>query len=128
MREHNENYIMHKIKPYTYQVKKDEVLSLPSKNYINKYFYMSDEQEEQYEDIKNEILDNIESEEEHMSTGILRLFTVLQQVVCGYYNYEDEIRVFNDNPRIKLFEETINEIDKNEKIVVFTKYKFDIIR
>ena len=126
IREHNEDYIMHKIKPYTYQIKKEDVLSLPKKHYINKYFFMSNEQDEQYEQIKNEILDNIENEEEHTSTSIFRLFTVLQQIVCGYYNYKNEMEVFDDNPRIKLFEETINEIDEDEKIVIFTKYKFDI--
>ena len=130
VKSHNTEYIAAKIKPYVYQIKKNECLDLPDKLYESCCFSMTDEQRCYYEMAKNEILMNIEYDKFESYT-IFRLFTALQQITSGFWNRKDEIKnKFNliefEHTRIQTFMDIIEKIPDNEKIIIWAKFHYDI--
>jgi SNF2 family DNA or RNA helicase len=128
VRAHNVEYLAAKIQPYVYQVTKKECLDLPPKLYETRYFKMTVEQREAYESAKAEIL-RIDPDR-FDSSVILRLFTVLQQIVCGFWNRRDkngEIkRLEFFHHRLYTLVDVILDIPENEKIIIWCKYRYDI--
>lgn len=125
----NVDYLVKKISPYSYIIKKDECLTLPPKIYETAYFRLTDFQEWHYNEVKSNLLDQIN---EFDSTTIYRLFTALQQVVSGRYiiSYKplkSEPMFENpfENPRIKCLVERLKAIE-DEKIIIWCKFKHEI--
>ncbi|OGS40531.1 MAG: hypothetical protein A3K77_00870 [Euryarchaeota archaeon RBG_13_31_8] len=134
VRAHNTEYIAAKIKPYVYQVTK-ECLDLPEKLYESRYFSMTFEQREYYDQIKNDFLSEIDQQEHVDSTLIFRLFTALQQVVCGFWNeikYNKELKKKGktvhefEHYRVDILLDIIKSIPQDEKIIIWAKYEHDI--
>lgn len=128
VRAHNTEYLAAKIKPYVYQVTKAECMDLPKKIYKTRYFNMTDEQRYAYEYTKDKFLSEIDYDD-FDSTVIFRLFTALQQIVCGFKRVRhkrswvlEEYR----HERINCLFEIIKEIKETEKIIIWTKYHYDI--
>jgi len=125
---YNEKFLAEKMKPYVYQITKKECLDLPKKQYIDRYFNMTVNQRELYEKAKNEILFGGYGEEyyfNNVDSVIFELFNALQQIVSGYWKRDEKI-VETDNPRISLLNEIIKEIGKDKKIIIWTKFTYDI--
>jgi SNF2 family DNA or RNA helicase len=130
---HNEAWIAAKIRPYVYQVTKDECLTLPDKLYTARYCDLTNEQSEYYALAKEEILERL-MDEEITSYVIFQLFTALQQIACGFWNrrttgYNGEtIEQFIElrHNRLDVLLETINSIPPDEKIIIWAKYRYDI--
>lgn len=129
VRSHNLEFLAAKIKPYVYQVTKDECLDLPDKLYETRYFSMTQEQRHYYEQAKEEILLEIE-EDDFDSVVIFRLFTALQQIVCGFWNRRCKGQPVEylelNSRRIDVLMDTVMSIPENEKIIIWTKYQHDI--
>lgn len=130
---HNTEWIAAKIHPYIYQVTKDECLNLPDKLYESRYFELSREQQDYYDEIKKELLLEIDIAD-FTSYLIFQLFTALQQISCGFLN-----RIRTDyagnttieliemrNERLEILMETIDSIPATEKIIIWAKYRYDI--
>lgn len=126
---HNTEYLAAKIKPYVYQVTKDECLDLSDKLYERRYCSMTGEQEIWYERIKHELLDDIE---EWDSITIFRLFTALQQIVNGFLNWKPKNRPMEHHHfrhrRVDALMDTITSIPPREKVIIWAKYLYDIER
>jgi SNF2 family DNA or RNA helicase len=123
---HNVGYLAAKVQPYTYQVTKSECIDLPAKTYKTRWHGMTERQRRIYEQAKTEILMAIEDYEDFDSYTIFRLFTALQQIVCGFWNRKRddgtvEVVTF-PHTRLDLFAATVAEIPAGEKIVVWLKY------
>ena len=125
----NIDYLVRKISPYTYQIKKTECIDLPSKTYQTIYYSMDYKQMECYSYVADKLL----MDKENLGdAAIYRLFTALQNVISGMYvdaskknisstpMYEKAI----DNPRINIFMNIIESI--NDKVIVFCKYTHEI--
>jgi len=137
VRAHNTDYIAAKIQPYVYQVTKKECMTLPKKLYETRYFGMKDEQWHYYQLAKEELL-NLIDPDRWDSTVIFRLFGILQQIASGFWNYKIpwEYGKQKPDPRFKLLEfdhnristlmNIIYDIPKDEKIIIWAKYKYDI--
>lgn len=127
VRSHNTEYLAAKIKPYVYQVTKDECLDLPDKLYERRYCSMTDEQEIWYDRIKHELLDDIE---EWDSITIFRLFTALQQIVNGFLNWKPKNRPMEHHHfrhrRVHVLMDTVTSIPAGEKVIIWAKYLYDI--
>lgn len=126
----NTDYLVRKIAPYTYQIKKSECLQLPEKTYSMKYFELTNEQYEHYQAVKEEFLDQVDELE---STTIYKLFTALQHVISGnkVVSKGDQPmrskKFFKDamsNPRIRFLLELLSKIDG--KVVIWCKYTHEI--
>lgn len=86
VRTHNTDWLAAKINPYVYQVTKDECMDLPAKLTDSLYFPMTPKQRDLYCVAKEEILLSAPDDELLESYTIFRLFTALQQIVCGFWN------------------------------------------
>jgi len=102
---------------------------------------MTEEQDRWYSYIKNQILDEWEMAEDpdFSSIMIFRLFSSLQQVVSGFWNErldkiqrrkkrEDKRYKFHefDNPRLEVLDDIIRDIPKDDKIIIFCKFQYDL--
>lgn len=133
VRSHNTEYLAARIKPYVYQVTKEECLDLPEKLYESRYFMMSSDQWDLYHQAKREILADIDLEE-FKSYTIFRLFTALQQISCGFWNrrFKDDDDVWHsefietDNERLDILRDVVTSIPQNEKVIIWVKYRYDI--
>jgi SNF2 family DNA or RNA helicase len=126
----NIDYLVRKIAPYTYQVKKEECLQLPEKYYKKSGSSLTDEQRDHYEYITDTFLMNVD---EMKPSTIYRLFTACQHVVSGnriISKQESSIKTEplftpQDNPRIlDLLNYAINE--NEEKTIIWCKYTREI--
>lgn len=125
----NVDYLVRKIAPYTYQVKKSECLTLPSKTYSTKYYYLTDKQREHYYQVADELMFQLD---EMQPETIYRLFTGLQNVISGFYVDASGICLLRepffknpaDNPRIQLLFRLLDKIE--DKVIVFCKYTQEI--
>lgn len=129
VRSHNTEWLAAKIKPYVYQVTKNECLSLPQKMYSSRYFCMTDEQRHYYELAKYEVIESLDADEID-SIAIFRMFSVLQQIVCGYWNRRIRRGEFEklefEHHRVDMLMNTIASIPGDEKIIIWCKYQYDI--
>lgn len=121
----NVDNLIRKMSPYIFQVTKNECLELPEKIYIKRYFSMTQEQHDCYLMVKEHFL--IKLDDRTDSTIIFRLFSALQQIVCGFLKktYIGKNYKF-DHYRIDTLQEVISEIDQDKKIVIWCRYKNDI--
>ncbi|MBI3654034.1 MAG: DEAD/DEAH box helicase [Acidobacteria bacterium] len=121
-----------KIAPYVYQVTKDECLDLPPKIFKSRYFYMTDEQRQAYRQAKEEILGSLlDSSEFELMYAIFRLFTALQQIVCGFWSRRDDPdealhREELKHRRLETLVEALRDIPPHEKVVIWARWHYDI--
>lgn len=127
----NTDYLVEKIAPYSYQVKKSECLDLPDKTYEIEYFYLDEMQYYEYERVKELFLADVD---EFEPSTIYRLFTALQLVLSGKYITStirqpiQSVPIFKDildNPRIKVLIDILESI-WDEKVIIFCKYTQEI--
>lgn len=127
----NVDYLTEKIAPFTYQVRKDDVLTLPPKHYSTRYVSLTGPQRREYEEVKDVYLMSLD---EIRPETIYKLFTALQHVVSGRHvlstpkermvstaAYEDP----EDNPRIQCLLDIMKELG-NEKAIIFCKYMSEV--
>ena len=129
----NVDYLTDKISPYTYTVKKADVMSLPPKRYREFTFCLEDEQIAHYKHVMNSFLDTLIDNDDE--TAIYRTFTALQHVSSGrkiiskadqpikHVPFFDDER---DNPRLDRLLDAVNWIGNDEKIIIWAKYKYEI--
>ena len=120
---HNTEFLAAKIKPYVYQVTKDECLSLPDKHYNTRYCYLTEEQQEAYYSVKEDLLRTIQNDMLN-SYEIFVTFTKLQQIVSGFWPRKRATRLLK-HERLETLMSAINEF-KPEKSVIWAKYHRDI--
>jgi len=124
----NIDYLVKKIAPYTYQVKKSECLDLPDKTYSVEYYELTEEQKEHYSLIADKLLFQVIEIE---PSTIYRLFTGLQNVISGFYVipgiHLEKFPFFEEpleNPRIQKLLYLVDGIE--EKTIIFCKYTYEI--
>jgi len=125
----NVDYLVRKIAPYTYQIKKSECLDLPSKTYGTKYYYFTDMQAAHYYQVADELLFQLDELKPHT---IYRLFSGLQSVISGFrvdvgrehMQREPFFKNPMDNPRMDLLFDLLDRTD--EKAIVFCRYTQEI--
>ena len=125
----NTSYLVRKIAPYTYQVKKDECLDLPIKTYQTYYYELTENQRYHYNEVADKLMLKLDEFEPHT---IYRLFSGLQSVISGFYVWEEKDHLKKNaffenplsNPRIQLLLDIVRNIDT--KVIIFCKYKQEI--
>lgn len=129
VRSHNTEYLAAKIQPYVYQVTKKECMKLPNKLYETRYFGMRYDQKCYYEEAKEELLAEI-AEDDFDSVAIFRLFSILQQIVSGFWNRRIKKGVYEklefNHCRLETLMDTIADIPVDEKVIIWAKYRHDI--
>ena len=117
----NRDWIIDRIKPYVYQVTKDECLTLPDKIYGNRYCELTSEQRDAYEKVKEDFVEDVlrYDDERNLENGIavFRLFSRLQSIACGIY---DGAPI--ENNRLGLFCDVATRV-RDSHVVVWVKYR-----
>jgi SNF2 family DNA or RNA helicase len=130
----NTDVIARKIEPYVYQVKKEECLDLPDRQYLTRPFCLSDEQRELYQRAKEEILMSV-PDDEIDSYVIFRLFTALREIVSGFWHrlpdpnpnhrwaeqFEPEMIVV-EHDRLNMLMTALCEIPPAEKVIIWVNF------
>lgn len=130
----NTDVIARKIEPYVYQVKKEECLDLPDRQYLSRYFGMSSDQRNLYRRAKEEILMSL-PDEDIDSYVIFRLFTALRSIVSGFWHrlpdpnpdhrwaekFEPEMLIAAHD-RISLLLTVLSEIPTTEKTIIWVNF------
>lgn len=123
----NTDYLVKKIAPYAYQVKKSECLSLPSKTYYTEYYNLDDDQFYHYCEVADELMFELN---ELKPETIYRLFSGLQNVIAGFFVKTEEHLTKEpffinplDNPRIQCL---LRLTDIDQKTIIFCKYTYEI--
>jgi len=126
VRSHNVPYLAAKMRPYVYQVTKEEAgLNLPDKLFETYYCKLTDEQREAYQEAKEVYLDD-GSLGDWKSIYIFRLFTALQSIVAGFWRRPDGQRVVLPHHRIDLLLSVLERIPDPEKVVIWAKYQHSV--
>jgi SNF2 family DNA or RNA helicase len=107
------------------RVLKEEVLDLPPKLYVKRYFELSDKQRRYYKEMADTYAVRLESGEVTAMLVIVQLVR-FQQIISGFLVDEnDTVIPLPENPRLTLLREIIAE-DVQGKALVFAKFVFDI--
>lgn len=123
VRAHNTEVLAAKIKPYVYQVTKEECLNLPRKLFETSCLRLSGEQRETYEWAKDVYLREALEKDEWDSISIFRLFTALQAIVCGFWTRPDGETEILPHHRIERLMDVLRDIEEPEPIVIWAKYR-----
>ena len=124
-------YLVKKISPYTFQVKKSECLDLPEKTYGEWNFYMTREQDEEYELTKMRYLMDLD---EMKPETVYKLFTALQHVAAGRrvltrpdqrMRTEPMFKNPEDNPRIETLMRILKQLE-GHKAIIWCRYTHEI--
>ena len=121
----NVDYLVEKIGPYSYQVKKEECLDLPPKTYEKVYYELTNQQYEHYLNVADELMFSLD---EFQPWTIYRMLTALQDVISGMYVNTSKENIQTtpyfdnplENPRIKKLLELLDGLE--EKTIIFCKY------
>lgn len=128
----NVDYLAEKIAPYTYQIRKEDMVALPPKHYYTRYFDLTWDQMWHYQAVKEAYLSNVD---DFRNDTIYKLFTALQHVASGRYVLTGPLEKMktknlfpdpNDNPRIRCLKDVLTDDIKDEKVIVFCKYQVEI--
>lgn len=136
----NFDYIMDKISPYVYQVKKDECLTLPKKLQTTFCFDLTQKQRAHYREIVEDFLSletlyQMNGQNFKFETLIYRVFTALQQISSGQkitskvsesMQHERFFDKPEDNPRIEALSYLMWQNFKDDKVIVWCKFMEEI--
>lgn len=119
LRTFDKDILAKQIEPYVFQVRRDECLDLPAQVFLERSCDLSNWQRDLYEQAKDDALENFDPDD-WTNGHILQLFSKLQKIVVGF---SGKHVMDADNARLDLLLETIGEIEDDEPIIIWTKYK-----
>lgn len=110
-----------KIDTYVYRITKKEALDLPVERTQNIYSFLEARAFKRYKELKDEALLELKS---HSITAALAIVKILrlQQFVGGFIKTDDGITVKVSNSKLKTLFETIEELYKEHKLVIFARF------
>lgn len=127
----NTDYLIEKIAPYSYQVKRDECFDLPGKSYTQVDTDLTAEQEQHYDEVTDMMIAQLD---ERIPETIYRMFAAAQAIISGLW-VEDRKGHFvtrpmfqdpMDNPRIRDLLDYIETLEDGEQAIIFCKYTHEI--
>lgn len=120
----NLDYLVGLLEPYTFQLKKEDCLELPSKEFIELECDLTDRQYDLYQDQKESLIRLIASEDMVPVHQIFGYLTRMHQIACGFYknSLTGEIEDLGTN-KFDLLEQTDYE---DGQTIFFCKYLHEI--
>ena len=111
------------------RITKSDVLDLPAKLYVKRYYQMSPAQQRVYDDIEGEFIALLDDGETITAPLAVTRMLRLQQVLCGYIpadgnNEPIELIERGINPRLKLLKDTMSDV--NGKTIIWATWTKDI--
>ena len=118
------------IAPFTFRVRKEECLDLPSKTYCTTYYDLSSEQAKAYSSARSELLVHLQDKSIPISTKLV-LVSKLSQITSGFFI--DECQVPHDivpperNPKLISATQIIQRaIDEGRSIITWCRFHYEV--
>ena len=112
------------IEGHSFRVLKKDCLDLPEKIYQRHPVDLSPKQRKLYNQLRKDFIAELEGEKLDAPETITRLLR-LQQIVCGWFPTEDEIKQIDDkNPRLQALLDVLSDIDS--KVIIWARFKADL--
>jgi SNF2 family DNA or RNA helicase len=106
------------------RITKDECLDLPEKVWSNRYMELSNEQRRYYVPIAKGILKILDTTSGKVKIrGALDGIGKLSQLLSGFMYTQDGAYHLNPNPKLELLEDVVDEFPKEEKIIIYCRWK-----
>jgi SNF2 family DNA or RNA helicase len=112
------------IKPHSVRVMKEQCLDLPEKTYETIPVQMSAEQKRMYKKLKDDLI--VTHEDGSITTAMLPITMLLRfsQITGGYINTDDGETISLDNPKIKVLEETLQDLQGS--VIIWARFRAEI--
>ena len=125
----NINEVMDLVAPYTFIVKKDDVLDLPPKVYETITVKPSKEQARILKDVGDKFvmgssMDGLDLEVETILERMIRY----QQIVGGMFPYDEEggthgiVPISGPNPKLEAMADMIKDLDMKSKVIIWARF------
>lgn len=112
------------IEGHSFRVLKKDCLDLPEKIYQRHPVDLSPKQRKLYDQLRKEFIAELEGEHIDAPETITRLLR-LQQIVCGWFPTEDEVKPIDEkNPRMQALLDILSDIDT--KVIIWARFKADL--
>lgn len=112
------------IEGHSFRVLKKDCLDLPDKIYQRYPVELSEKQRKLYDQMRKTYIAELEGEQIDAPATITRLLR-LQQIVCGWFPTETEVKPIEDkNPRLNALLEILSDIDS--KVIIWARFKADL--
>lgn len=118
VRRHNVEYLAARMRPYVYQVRRDECVDLPPKIYDERIVEMTGEQWAAYEAAKDRFLETDVDEWDRIA--VFRLFTALQTIASGFVRIDDRCLLLDETRAAAAIEVAAAAPDK---VVIWTRWR-----
>lgn len=125
VRAHNTGLLAAKLAPYAYQVTKAECLALPAKFYERRVCHLTDAQRGAYARAKEHYISQVLDLDDPAGSVYLvfRMFTALQQIVCGFWPTAPGGPEAYPHRRLDLLAAALRETPPDAKVIVWAKYR-----
>ncbi len=112
------------IEGHSFRVLKKDCLDLPDKIYQRYPIELSTKQRKLYDQMRKQYIAELDGEQIDAPAAITRLLR-LQQIVCGWFPSEAEVKPIDDkNPRLNALLEILSDIDS--KVIIWARFKADL--
>lgn len=120
----NLNNLKRSIEPFSFRVTKEECLDLPEKIYQRYQVELTSYQRTHYNNLKDELLTEIQGKEFYAPIVLTQLLR-LQQITGGFLTnkIEETIVTFDDNPKMNILLELIEDC---EKVIIWARFVEEI--
>ena len=116
------------IKNHSSRVLKTDVLDLPERLYVKRYYEMTPKQATIYKELRDEYMVELSDGKELSAPLALVRLLRLQQILCGYLPIEKKnVRIPDNktNPRIECLREILEDYE-DSKIIIWCRFTEDI--
>jgi SNF2 family DNA or RNA helicase len=120
----NQDEMARNIDSITFKAKTEDVLDLPAKTHVEKFYFLNKEERAVYKAVETQFIASVKSGEivaRNALTKVLRL----AQIASGFAKSEDGEIIELGNSKTKLLEEVVDDIGQ-EPIVVFCRFRRDL--
>lgn len=108
---------------HSFRILKKDCLDLPDKIYQRAYVDLSEAQRRLYNTMRDEYIAEYSGETIDAPEAITRLLR-LQQITCGWFPTSEPVPIDEKNPRIKLLEDLLSDIDG--KVIIWARFRADL--
>lgn len=117
----NLDYLTSLIAPYTYQMKKENCLIMPSKTFYSKVCDLTELQRFHYQRKKKQLLHTINQDE--ITPGMMvKYLTELQQIACGFHYIDGQGYRYLGSQKLSMLE----RMQLKGQVIFFCKYLFEV--
>lgn len=107
-----------------YRVTSD-VIDLPAAQHLFRYCELGDKARRVYRSLEREFYAEVESGQVTIKNALVKLLR-LQQITGGHLRTDDGQNLAIDDAKLELLQETLEEIDPAEPIVIFARFTADL--